>query len=402
MATELRIITKSHDGRVLTNSNIWTPDSKFLMYDTRSDRLGDTFDGNRIMQVDVQTGVEQCVSFSKHGAGCGVVTTHPFDDRYVFIAGPENPTSDWMYGPTHRQGMIGQRSTPYTSQPMDARELAERPVSGALRGGTHVHMWHPKGDWLRSTYNDALKSPQVRDIAVHIPGTLDVPSTHTRNHSGTYHSFIVTDTVEVPSSPDEITRAYEETWLGSTRKIAFMADTVFHGDAITEIFLVDTSPLTLASSHSFDVNHRIKPPVGIAQRRLTRLPETDLRIVKKPRHWLVSSPDAALIAVLMQHKGDPPQLFTLDVATIKLTQRTFLTYGVSTAISWSKDGGLISFGSENSVYVLDTLTWRLKVVAEVRAGALLPLVCSISPNSNHVAVQVRDGETNHIGIAAVR
>ncbi|MEY3763587.1 MAG: hypothetical protein RLZ42_247 [Armatimonadota bacterium] len=280
MATELRIITKNHDGRVLTNNNIWTPDSRCLMYDTRSDRLGDIFDSTRIMQVDVKTGEEQCVYFSKHGAGCGVVTTHPFDDRYVFIAGPENPTSDWMYGPTHRQGMIGQRSAPYTSHPMDARELAERPVVGALRGGTHVHMWHPKGDWLRSTYNDAFVSPNVRDIAVHIPGTVDVPSTHARNHSGTYHSFIVTDTVVTPTSQDHITRAYEETWLGSSRQIAFMADTVVNGDALTELFLVDTAPLTLASSHSFDHANRIKPPAGITQRRLTRFAETDLRIVK--------------------------------------------------------------------------------------------------------------------------
>ena len=91
------------------------------MYDTRSDRLGDIFDGTRIMQVDVQTGEEQCVYLSKHGACCGVVTTHPFDDRYVFIAGPENPTSDWTYVPTHIKGMIGQRSTPHTSQTTDAR-----------------------------------------------------------------------------------------------------------------------------------------------------------------------------------------------------------------------------------------------------------------------------------------
>ena len=402
MATELRIITKNHDGRVLTNNNIWTPDSRCLMYDTRSDRLGDIFDSTRIMQVDVKTGEEQCVYFSKHGAGCGVVTTHPFDDRYVFIAGPENPTSDWMYGPTHRQGMIGQRSAPYTSHPMDARELTERPVAGALRGGTHVHMWHPKGDWLRSTYNDAFVSPNVRDIAVHIPGTVDVPSTHARNHSGTYHSFIVTDTVVTPTSQDHITRAYEETWLGSSRQIAFMADTFVNGEALTELFLVDTAPLTLASSHSFDHANRIKPPAGITQRRLTHFAETDLRIVKKPRHWLVTSPDGSTIALLLQNKSNPPQLFTLDVATLKLTQRTFVASGVTTAISWSKDGGLIAFGSQTAVNVLDTLTWKVREVAEVHVGALLPLVCCISPNSSHVAVQVRDGETNHIGVAAVR
>jgi hypothetical protein len=402
MATKIRIITKNHDGRVLTNNNIWTPDSRYVMYDTRSDRLGDIFDGTRIMQLDVQTGDEQCVYLSKHGAGCGVVTTHPFDDRYVFIAGPENPTSDWTYGPTHRQGMIGQRSTPYTSHPMDARELAERPIAGALRGGTHVHSWHPKGDWLRSTYNDALKSPQVRDIAVHIPGTVDVPSTHSRNHSGTYQSFIVTDTVDVPSSPEQITRAYEETWLGSTRQLAFMADNVIQGDVLTDVFVVDATPLTLASNHSFDHGNRIKPPAGITQRRLTRFAETDLRIVKKPRHWLVASPDGSTLAVLLQHKSNPPQLFTIDVVTQKLTQRTFIPSGIRTAISWSKDGGLIAFGSETAVYALDTLTWKIREVAEVQDGTLLPLVCCISPDAKKIAVQVRDGETNHIGIATVR
>ncbi|MEY3764935.1 MAG: hypothetical protein RLZ42_1595, partial [Armatimonadota bacterium] len=59
-------------------------------------------------------------------------------------------------------------------------------------------------------------------------------------------------------------------------------------------------------------------------------------------------------------------------------------------------------GSQTAVNVLDTLTWKVSEVAEVQVGALLPLVCCFSPDSNHVAVQVRDGETNHIGIAAVR
>jgi hypothetical protein len=242
----------------------------------------------------------------------------------------------------------------------------------------------------------------VRDIAVHIPGTVDVPSTHSRNHSGTYHSFIVTDTVDVPSSPEQITRAYEETWLGSTRQLAFMADNVILGDVLTDVFVVDATPLTLASNHSFDHANRIKPPAGITQRRFTGFAETDLRIVKKPRHWLVASPDGSTLAVLLQHKTNPPQLFTIDIATQKITQRTFIPSGVCTAISWSKDGELIAFGSETAVYTLDTLTWKIREVAEVQDGTLLPLVCCISPDAKKIAVQVRDGETNHIGIATVR
>jgi len=398
----LRIITNTHDGRILTNNNVWTADSRHLLYDTRSDRLGDIFDSTRIMQIDIETGDEQCLFLSKHGAGCGVVTTHPFDDRYVFIAGPEYPTDDWSYGPSHRLGMIGHRASPQMVHTMDARDLSEHPVAGALRGGTHVHMWHQKGDWLRSTYNDAQVTPNVRDIAVHIPGSVDVSSAHVRNHSGHYHSFIVTDTVLTASSPDHITRAYEETWMGSTRQIAFMADTDVDSHSVTEIFMVDISQLTLGSSHTFDAKHRIKPPAVVKQRRLTRLADTEWRIAKKPRHWLVASPDGTMLAVLLAKNGHQPQLFTLDVSSLKITQRTHLADGVSTAISWSSDGQSIAFGSGESVYVMNTLSWKIQPIASVHDGSLLPLCCCISPDAKQIAVQVRVAETNHIGVVSLR
>lgn len=398
---DLRIITSSHDGRVLTNNNIWTADSKSLLYDTRSDRLGDIFDSVRIMQLDVDSGEEHCLYKSKNGAGCGVVTTHPFDDRYVFIAGPEHPTSDWTYGPSHRQGMIGHRTSHQTAHNMDAREIAEQPIHGALRGGTHVHMWHPKGDWLRSTYNDASTAQNVRDVAIHIPGNVEVSTSHPRNHSGNYHSFIVTDTVLTPSNTEQITRAYEETWLGSTRQIAFMADTMVGGEVITEIFKVDASTISLASKHTFDKAGRIKPPTGTFQTRLTHFAGTELRIAKKPRHWLASSPDGKSIAVLLQSNNTHPQLYTLDLRTLKLTQRTFVQGGVTTAISWSRSGSVITFGADNAIFVLDTITWKARKVASVTAGELLPLCCCISPDEKRIAVEVRHSETNHIAIATL-
>jgi len=398
---ELRIITKSHDGRILTNNNIWTADSNSLLFDTRSDRLGDIFDAVRIMQLDVESGHEQCLYISKNGAGCGVVTTHPFDDRYVFIAGPEHPTSDWTYGPSHRQGMIGHRTSQQTAHNMDAREITDHPMDGALRGGTHVHMWHPKGDWLRSTYNDANTAQSVRDIAIHIPGNVEVSPSHPRNHSGNYHSFIVTDTVVTPSNADQITRAYEETWLGSTRQIAFMADTLVAGEVITEIFKVDASAISLGSKHSFDPTGRIKPPTGISQTRLSHLASTDLRIAKKPRHWLASSADGNTIALLLQSNNAQPQLYTLDVMSFKMTQRTFVPGGVTTAISWSRSGSMISFGAGGGVYVIDTTGWKVRKVASVSVGELLPLCCCISPDEKRIAVVVRHNETNHIAIASL-
>lgn len=399
--SDFRVITNSHDGRILTNNNIWTADSRSILFDTRSDRLGDSFDGVRIMQLNVDTGHEDCLFLSKHGSGCGVVTAHPFDDRYIFIAGPEYPTADWMYGPSHRQGMIGHRSSSQTASNMDARDMASRPVDGALRGGTHVHMWHPKGDWIRSTYNDALVSPAIRDVAVHIPGTVDVASSHQRNISGHYHSFIVTDTETPSSNSSHITRAYEETWLGSTRQIAFMADMTVIGSTITEVFKVDVSGLSLASKHTFDTTGRIKPPTGIRQSRLTNLASGPLRIAKKPRHWLVSSPDGLQIALLLQTGSSAPQLYTLDVQTGNIVRRTNLDAGVTTAISWSNDGSLIAFGSENAVCVIDTDEWHTRRVASVSDGELLPLCCCISPDRMRIAVQVRTSSTNHVGIATL-
>lgn len=398
---DLRIITKSHDGRILTNNNVWTADSKSLLFDTRSDRLGDIFDGVRIMQLDVESGEEHCLYLTKNAAACGVVTTHPFDDRYVFISGPEHPTNEWMYGPSHRQGMIGHRTSPQIAHKMDARELTDRPTNGALRGGTHVHMWHPKGDWLRSTYNDARIAENVRDIAIHIPGNVDVAASHPRNHCGSYHSFIVTDTVVAPVNTDQITRAYEETWLGATRQIAFMADTLVAGEVITEIFKVDASDISLGSKHSFDPTGRIKPPVGTFQTRLSHLAETELRIAKKPRHWLASSPDGNTIAVLLQSNNTQPQLYTLDVMSLRLKQRTFIPGGVTTAISWSRSGSMISFGAGSAVYVIDTAGWKVRKVASALVGELLPLCCSISPDEKRIAVVVRENETNHIAIAAL-
>lgn len=395
---EVRIITNTHDGRILTNNNIWTADSKSLLYDTRSDRLGDTFDGTRIMQIDVLSGHEQCLFLSKHGAGCGVVTTHPFDDRYVFIAGPENPSPDWTYGPSHRQGIIGHRSSPQTAHNMDARELSDRPSNGALRGGTHVHVWHPKGDWLRSTYNDASVAPKIRDIAVHLPGNVDVSASNARNHSGNYHSFIVTNTVQTATKPDHITRAYEETWLGTTQQLAFMADTVDRNETVTEVFKVDVANLALSSEHTFDKSNRIKPPAGITQSRLTTFAGTDLRIVKQPRHWLVSSPDGNTIAFLLESKRMNPQIFTLDLPSMQLNQRTNILSGVTTAISWSAKGSVITFGADRLIFALDTNTWKSLSIATVTNGELLPLTCCVSPDEKSVAIQIRDTETNHIGI----
>jgi Tol biopolymer transport system component len=116
---------------------------------------------------------------------------------------------------------------------------------------------------------------------------------------------------------------------------------------------------------------------------------------------LASSPDGNTLAVLLQSNNTHPQLYTLDLRTLKLTQRTFVQGGVTTAISWSRSGSVITFGADNAIFVLDTITWKAHKVASVTAGELLPLCCCISPDEKRIAVEVRHSETNHIAIATL-
>ena len=48
--------TELFAGRcVLTNCNVWSPDSQWVAFDTRTDPAGSTFDGTQIRMVNVET-----------------------------------------------------------------------------------------------------------------------------------------------------------------------------------------------------------------------------------------------------------------------------------------------------------------------------------------------------------
>ena len=53
---EPRQSTTAPHGHVLTNSGVWSPDSRWIVYDVRSTPDGSSFDGTRIERVEVDTG----------------------------------------------------------------------------------------------------------------------------------------------------------------------------------------------------------------------------------------------------------------------------------------------------------------------------------------------------------
>ncbi len=94
--------------------------------------------------------------------------------------------------------------------------------SGGVAWGTHVHVFSPDGKWLSFTYNDHVMHEldvqlDQRNVAIAVPiGPVNVsPKIHFREYSGDYFCCVVTRTTQQPKpSSDEISRAYEEGWVG--------------------------------------------------------------------------------------------------------------------------------------------------------------------------------------------
>jgi hypothetical protein len=88
---------------------------------------------------------------SPQGSCCGVATVSPIDDRVVFIHGPERPTSDWSYAASHRRGVVVHASQPGLATNLDACDLVPPYTEGALRGGSHVHLFSSDGRLVHFT-----------------------------------------------------------------------------------------------------------------------------------------------------------------------------------------------------------------------------------------------------------
>jgi WD40 repeat protein len=399
-----RQLTHSPCGHLLTNVGVWSPDGNWIVYDVRSDAAGDLFDGSRIEEVNVHNGEVRVLYKSKNGAHCGVPTWHPREMKVVFILGPENPTSDWQYSASHRQGVMVDFTKPGVAQNLDARNLTPPFTPGALRGGSHVHVWNVAGDWLSFTYNDALVKSDVRDVTVAVPaGPVPVPKTNPHDHDGNYFCAVVTRTTAHPQpGSDEISRACEEGWIGTNgyvrsngsrqkRALAFQGTVLTaDGKSIAEVFVADlpndmTQPGDKPIAGTSE--QRPFPPKGVMQRRLTFTTERKFPGLQGPRHWLRSSPDGSRIAFLMRDEAGVVQIWTISPNGGELKQLTHNKHHIASAFTWSPDGKQIAHVMDNSLCLTDTgsgETSRLTPRSDDRT-APRPEACVFSPDGKQIA-----------------
>lgn len=411
---EPRQLTFAAQGHVLTNINVWSPDSAWIVYDTRVD---DGFNGTRIERINVASGEVQTLYTARHGAKCGVVTHSPVDGRLVFIHGPENPSADWTYSFTRRRGAVVDSDQPGEARPLDAMTYAPPFEPGALRGGSHVHVFSPDGEWVSFTYEDEVLAqldasdeapshePNQRNVGISVPaGPVHVPRSHERNHDGDWFSVVVTQTVAEPRpGSDEIIKAFEEGWVGhdgyqradgkrQKRALAFQGlVTASNGEIHSEVFIVDLpddptrvgdKPLQGTSTT------RPAPPRGVKQRRLTFTGDRIYPgVAAVPRHWLRVSPNGESIAFLMKDDAGIVQLWTVSPRGGPPRQITQNDHGVASAITWSPTGDRIAHVMNGSVCETDVTTGHTTRLTAGAAGNGEPMdqACVYSPDGKQIA-----------------
>ncbi|WP_323080418.1 DUF3748 domain-containing protein [Klebsiella quasipneumoniae] len=390
----MKQVTFAPRNHQLTNTRTWTPDSQWLAFDVRPS--GASFTGETIERVNVTSGAVETIYRATQGAHVGVVTVHPTQERYVFIHGPERPDAQWQYDFHHRRGVVAFQDT---VENLDAMDITAPYTPGALRGGSHVHVYSPNGQLISFTYNDHVlheRDPalDLRNVGVAAPyGPVTPPGHHPREYGGSHWCVLVSRTTPTPApGSDEINRAYEEGWVGN-HTLAFIGDTLAgNGDKVPELFIVDLpqdeagwkqpggEPLAGTATTM------PAPPAGVSQRRLTfthhrRYPG----LVNVPRHWVRANPQATTIAFLMRDDAGVVQLWLISPQGGEPRQLTHHASGIQSAFNWHPSGEWLGFVLEGRIACCHAGTGDITFLTEAHAHAPSADAIVFSPDGKQIA-----------------
>ena len=390
----MKQVTFAPRNHQLTNTRTCTPDSQWLVFDVRPS--GASFTGETIERVNVNSGTVETVYHATQGARVGVVTVHPTQERYVFIHGPEQPDAQWQYDFHHRRGVVAFQGA---VENLDAMDITAPYTPGALRGGSHVHVYSPNGQFVSFTYNDHVlheRDPalDLRNGGVAAPyGPVTPQGKHPREYSGSHWCVLVSRTTPTPvPGSDEINRAYEEGWVGN-HALAFIGDTLAeNGDKVPELFIVDLpqdeagwkqpggGPLAGTATTM------PAPPAGVSQRRLTfthhrRYPG----LVNVPRHWVRANPQATAIAFLMCDDAGVVQLWLISPQGGEPRQLTYHASGIQSAFNWHPSGEWLGFVLEDRIACCHAGTGDITFLTKVHAHAPSADAIVFSPDGKQIA-----------------
>jgi len=374
-------LTSDANGHFLNQRQAFSPDDKWLVYDTRNDetKIGENAS---IQLVNVETKAIKTIykleNQTEFGPGAGAVSFHPFQNEVVFIHGLMNASEAHPYGFTRRFAMQVDLDNANKAEPMEARDVIEPFTKGALRGGSHAYSYSADGKWVSFTYNDQVlakaseTNPKVHDLRtvgafllgekVAINGTADE-----ENFDGTSFAILL---AEVKANPhhgsDEISKAYEEGWVGKdgynkleepgqTRALAFLGDVIsLSGEKVTEVFISDIPDDIQGLMTSVTAGTRTmlpSLPQGVKQRRLTFTIANKYPGVQGPRQWLRSSPDGDAIYFYQKDEEGIVQIHSISPNGGLIKAVTTNDFSADTTFGLSSDGKYLAYGAKEKLYI---------------------------------------------------
>lgn len=373
-------LTHSPDGHCLNSTQCFSPDDKWIVYDTRNDDARIASTGEIAMVQTITHEVKTLYRTShqtEYGPGVGAATFSPVAYRVLFIHGIRNAVSEKPYSFTRRTGVSVDIQTPFVPIFMDARDIIPPFTAGALRGGTHAHTWSADGEWISYTYNDYIieqagkKDPGVRDIrtiGIMIPGKKVIvdKSGDLENNDGEMFSILAANVTENPAKgTDEIDKAFDEGWIGNNgyikengarqhRAIAFQGNVRNEkGEIKTEVFVADMPDSILQEVSGLPlqgtINKRPGVPPCITQRRITFTKNG----ISGPRHWLRSVKDGSLVAFLAKDSNGIVQVFGVSPNGGDIKQITRNHFSVEGPFNWSPDGKKLAYPADNSIFITE-------------------------------------------------
>jgi len=369
-------LSYNHD---LDNNDNFSPDGKWLVYDTRTDEGGIAASA-RIEKVNIETGEIRILFEIKNnemwGPGAGAVSYSPKSNAVVFIHGLANSTRENPYQQWRRTGVIVEEANPNIPVYVDARDIVPPFTPGALRGGTHRHEWSGDSQWIGFTYNDSvLKALEdetgikknLRTIGVSKKIKPVIVNKNPENISGEWFSSLVVRVVPEPKpGSDEISHAASDSWIGTngyhrqngSMQIAraFLGTVIRHdGHAIQEVFVVDipediTQPGPLGPLEGTATDFPM-PPKGTLQRRLTF---TANQSYPGCSGIVRSSPDGSSLAFFAKDENGIEQVFLISPAGGNSVQLTAHDSAVSGNLRWHPDGKHVSYTWQGRIMLCKT------------------------------------------------
>ncbi|MCA9229508.1 MAG: DUF3748 domain-containing protein [Planctomycetales bacterium] len=352
----------------LDNNDNFSPNDRFLVFDTRTDD-GGIGASKQIAKVEIATGeittLYQPENPGIFGPGAGAASYSHVRDEVIFIHGPFHPSGpENQYEQFRRVGVIAAGDGSGVSRLADARDTAAPFTPGALRGGTHRHEFSGDGEWVGFTYNDEVvrahgrsigKDLDLRTIGVtHLGQPLQVAESQQFPGTAEGFSALVVSVVPEPRpGSDEISRAAWDSWIGrngylrpdGSRQLAraFIGTTrTAAGEKLDELYVVDipndiTQAGPLGPLEGTETTFPA-PPAGAVQRRLTHSGE---RVHPGCEGIVRASHDGEQIAFLMKDDEGDSQVFLISPRGGAPRQATFLDGGVDSGVRWHPSGNAL-------------------------------------------------------------